>query len=197
MMAGYRRGIFPWYNDGLPILWWSPDPRAVLTASTLHVSHSLRRTLNKQRFTVSWNHAFARVIAGCASNRQEGTWIVPAMQNAYIALHRQGFAHSVEVWRDAELVGGLYGVQCGALFAAESMFHTATDASKVALVRAVVDLSARGVELMDVQFLTPHLRRLGAQTMPRLEYLARVRTLRDRNVRLDFSDHEKKPTDFE
>lgn len=177
LLAAYRQGIFPWYNEGLPILWWSPDPRAVIELDSLHVSRSLRRTLKGAHFRVSWDEAFPQVIRGCADNRVEGTWIVPAMQAAYIALHHAGHAHSIEIWQQEHLVGGLYGVRCGALFAAESMFHTASNASKVALVRCVRDLWAVGVRLIDVQFLTPHLERCGAHTVSRVEYLRRVAVL--------------------
>jgi leucyl/phenylalanyl-tRNA--protein transferase len=177
LLAAYRQGIFPWYNEGLPILWWSPDPRAVIDLDSLHVSRSLRRTLTGSQFRVSWDQAFAEVIHGCAANREEGTWIVPAMQRAYIALHHSGHAHSVEVWQHDQLVGGLYGVRCGALFAAESMFHTVSNASEVALVHCVRDLWAAGVRLIDVQFLTPHLERCGAHTLSRVDYLRQVALL--------------------
>lgn len=185
LLAAYRTGIFPWYNQGTPILWWSPDPRAVITAQSLHVSRSLQRELRRTDLSITWNRAFAQVLEGCASNRPGGTWLLPEMQTAYTTLHELGHAHSVEVWHEGQLVAGLYGVSCGAVFAAESMFHTLTNASKVALVHAVTRLTALGVQLVEVQFLTPHLESLGAIEISRAEYLRRLTELRDRQVALD------------
>ena len=174
LRAAYAAGIFPWYNDGFPVLWWSPNPRAVLAAEDLHVSRSLTRRLAKRDYAVTWNLAFAEVIAACGQGRKGGTWIVPEMRLAYQRLHHAGHAHSVEVWQANRLVGGLYGVQSGALFAAESMFHRQTDASKVAVVAASRSLRRAGVEVFDVQFATPHLRSLGVKEISRDDYLARV-----------------------
>jgi len=174
LRAAYAAGIFPWYNEGFPPLWWSPNPRAVLPADELHVSRSLARRLAKRDYTVTWNLAFAEVIAACGQGRKGGTWIVPEMRLAYQQLHHAGHAHSVEVWQQNRLVGGLYGVQSGALFAAESMFHRETDASKIAVVAASRSLRRAGVELFDVQFATPHLRSLGVKEISRDDYLARV-----------------------
>lgn len=170
LLLAYERGIFPWYGAGLPPLWWSPDPRAVMTPERLHVARSLRRFLRHGDFTLSWNRAFRSVMLACA-DREEGTWILPEMIEAYSALHALGHAHSLEVWADGELVGGLYGVQRGALFAAESMFHRRTNASKVALVTAVRSLFRAGIRLFEVQFVTEHLASLGAFSVPRAAYL--------------------------
>jgi leucyl/phenylalanyl-tRNA--protein transferase len=169
LLNAYRRGIFPWFNAGDPILWWSPDPRTVLTPDRIHVSRSLAKTLRRGEFEVSLDRAFARVIAGCAAPRRqgEGTWILPTMARAYERLHRLGCAHSVEVWRDGELAGGLYGVALGRVFFGESMFSFVSDASKVALVHLCQTLAARGFILIDCQMNSDHLARLGAVRIPR------------------------------
>jgi leucyl/phenylalanyl-tRNA--protein transferase len=174
LLLAYESGIFPWYDAGLPPLWWSPNPRAVIERDSLHVSRSLSRTLRRTDLEVRLDTAFRQVMLGCAARRHEGTWILPDMVEAYVALFERGHAHSVEVWRGDELVGGLYGVQRGALFAAESMFHRRTDASKVALVAAVRNFFDLGVELFDVQFMTSHLHSMGAVELSREEYLDRV-----------------------
>ncbi len=174
LLHAYDRGIFPWYDEGLPPLWWSPDPRALMDPSRLHVSRSLRRVLRQGRFRVSFDRAFSRVMRECGRKRSGGTWIVAEMIEAYSLLHHLGHAHSFEVWQGDELVGGLYGVQRGGLFAAESMFHRVTDASKVALVTSISSLFARGITLYDVQFVTPHLSSLGAYEVARSEYLSRL-----------------------
>src|SRR5688572_3870080 len=134
LVAAYSRGIFPWYEEGILPMWWSPDPRALLTPEALHVSRSLRRTLLHSPFTLTWNRCFRTVMTECGRERREGTWVIPEMLDAYERLHRAGHAHSLEVWDGRELAGGIYGVQLGGLFAAESMFHRRDDASKVALV---------------------------------------------------------------
>jgi leucyl/phenylalanyl-tRNA---protein transferase len=182
LLAAYEHGIFPWYADGLPPMWWSPDPRAVLDADSLHVSRSLERELRRERFRLSVNEAFERVMLECGRERDGGTWILPEMVRAYVRLHELGHAGSFEVWDGEQLVGGLYGVKHGALFAAESMFHRATNASKIALVAAVRTLFAAGIELFDVQFLTPHLASLGTYEITRSEYLARLRSARTQNI---------------
>lgn len=174
LLFAYDQGIFPWYDAGMPPLWWSPDPRTVLEADETHISRSLRRRLRHRDFTLTWNCAFADVMRACADERPRGTWILPELVVAYVELHRRGYAHSLEVWMDGELAGGLYGVQRGAFFAAESMFHRKTDASKIALVVAVKSLFAMGIELFDVQFMTPHLASLGARSLRRAEYLDRL-----------------------
>jgi leucyl/phenylalanyl-tRNA--protein transferase len=174
LLAAYEQGIFPWYDEGVPPLWWSPNPRMVLEPGSVHVSRSLRRVLAHGVFEVTWNRAFERVMRECGEGRG-GTWILPEMVDAYVELHRLGHAHSIEVWQKGELAGGLYGVQRGALFAAESMFHRRTDASKVALVHAATSVFDAGITVFDVQLWTPHLESMGAVEIPRTEYLKRVR----------------------
>jgi leucyl/phenylalanyl-tRNA--protein transferase len=178
LLDAYAHGIFPWPcgDDRWPIPWFSPDPRAVLELDQLHISRSLRRTLRKKLFQVTCDRAFGAVIRGCAEapGRRGATWITPAMIRAYTRLHQMGYAHSVEVWRDQELVGGVYGVAVGGAFSAESMFHLVPDASKVALVYLVRHLQAQGYQLLDVQELSPHLERLGARGIARGEFLRRL-----------------------
>ena len=173
VLNAYRHGIFPWYNEGEPIAWWSPDPRAVFEMDGLHVSRRLARTIRSGTFAVTFDTCYRRVMEGCRV-RLEGTWITPEMLAGYTALHRLGHAHSVEVWRGGELVGGLYGLALNAFFAAESMFHTADDASKVAMAALFERLRHRGFELVDTQMLTPHTQRMGAVLIPREEYLRRL-----------------------
>lgn len=184
LLQAYRHGIFPWYAEGYVPMWWSPDPRALLTPERLHVPRRLWRVLRRGDFELTWNRCFARVMAECGKRRSEGTWVIPEMVVAYTRLHELGHAHSLEVWQDGELVAGTYGVQVGALFAAESKFHRRTDMSKVALVALVGSLFAAGIELLDVQFTTPHLLTLGAFEVPRREYLAQLRVARERRVSL-------------
>jgi len=174
LLFAYESGIFPWYSAGVPPLWWSPNPRALMDRERLHVSRSLRRTLKHGRFEVTFDEAFRQVIEACASNREGGTWILPEMMLAYTQLHQLGHAHSFEVWQDGRLAGGLYGVRRGALFAAESMFHVVTNASKVGLAVSIDTLFRAGIQLFDVQFVTEHLASLGAYEVSRSEYLARV-----------------------
>lgn len=174
LLAAYRAGIFPWYDVGYPPMWWSPDPRAVIDPGGLHVARSLRRVIRAGGFELSWNTCFERVMAECGKRRSEGTWIMPEMVDAYGRLHRSGHAHSLEVFAGSELVGGIYGVQIGAFFAAESKFHRRTDMSKIALVALVRSLFLAGIRLLDVQFATEHLERLGAATLPRAAYLDRL-----------------------
>ena len=171
LLHAYEHGIFPWYDEGLPPMWWSPNPRALLDPEHLHISRSMQRVLRSGRFVVTVDRAFRDVMLECGRERESGTWILPEMVDAYCVLHELGHAHSVEVWADERLVGGLYGVQRGALFAAESMFHRERDASKVALISAVQYLFAAGIMLFDVQFLTPHLESLGAFEVSRSRYL--------------------------
>lgn len=173
LLAAYRQGIFPWYNEDQPILWWTPDPRMVLFPQQLKISRSLRKTLRKGRFTLTLDSAFSEVISACSETRAdgEGTWINPDMQQAYARLHRQGHAHSVECWHGDELVGGLYGVAIGRVFFGESMFSRMTDASKVALVYLVQQLRLWGFGLIDCQVYTAHLQSLGAQSIPRDRFL--------------------------
>ena len=174
LLAAYRMGIFPWYEPGGPILWWSPDPRLVLFPGELQVSRRLRRTIRQGRFEVRHNTAFDQVIRACAETpraHEDGTWITPEMQRAYIRLHELGCAHCTEAWRDGRLVGGVYGVQVGRCFCGESMFHHETDASKVAFVALVETLAAEGIELIDCQITSEHLIRFGAREISRSRFL--------------------------
>ncbi|WP_458399024.1 leucyl/phenylalanyl-tRNA--protein transferase [Mailhella sp.] len=180
LMLAYSRGIFPWYGEDSPLLWWSPDPRCVLFTHKLHVNARLRRTLRSRSFTFSVNSCFERVIRLCAEvprPGQDGTWIVPDMVEAYLRLHELGHAHSVEVWEDGELVGGLYGVKLGRVFFGESMFHLRSYASKAAVIFLIEQLRAQGVELLDCQQATPHMLRFGAEEIPRKRFLPLVRRL--------------------
>lgn len=172
LLDAYRHGIFPWPAADGTILWWSPDPRALLPLEGIHVSRSLRRTLRSGRFHCTKDTAFADVVAGCADRREGGTWITPAMARAYERLHQLGHAHSVEVWDTrGALVGGIYGVAVGAAFSGESMFHRATDASKVALVELAARLRAGGFWLFEAQLPTLHLTSMGAVAVPRSAFL--------------------------
>jgi leucyl/phenylalanyl-tRNA--protein transferase len=179
LLAAYRQGIFPWYQEGQPILWWSPDPRAVLWPSGFRVSRSLRRKLTKRAFEFRVDTEFEQVVAGCAEPRRYGggTWITPEMAAAYSRLHRLGWAHSFETWAGGRLVGGLYGVAIGHVFFGESMFTRVTDASKVALAHAVDVLRARGTEVIDCQVASAHTQSLGAVDIPRTRFVSLIREL--------------------
>lgn len=172
LLAAYRHGCFPWFQEGQPPLWWSPDPRTVLSPHEVHVSRSLAKILRQGRFEVSFDTNFAAVIKGCAGPRSyaDGTWITDAMQQAYIELHQRGFAHSVEVRLNGELVGGLYGLAIGKLFFGESMFSRADNASKVGFATLATHLVKWGFVLIDCQMPTSHLQSLGAYAIPRSEY---------------------------
>lgn len=186
LLLAYRRGIFPWFSPGEPILWWSPDPRMTLVPSALNISRSLRRRLRQDDHEVRFDSDFDNVILACATaprNGQNGTWITPEMQAAYRRLHALGYAHSVETWIDGELVGGLYGIAIGRMFYGESMFSLATDASKIALAHLARYLTANNFGLIDCQMSTAHLASLGAREMPRREFIARVETLTAETVR--------------
>lgn len=174
LLYAYRHGIFPWYEEGQPVLWWSPDPRCVLRPAEYHVARRFRRWLRGASFEVSFNEAFARVLEGCAGRRlgQEGTWITAAMSDAYHRLHERGWAHSVEVWNGDALVGGLYGLVIGKAFFGESMFSRETNASKVAMLGLCDRLVAHDVRLFDCQVVSPHLLTLGAVAMPRDTFCA-------------------------
>jgi len=174
LLHAYQRGIFPWFSEGQPILWWAPDPRAVLLPRDLRISRSLKKTLRREIFQVTFDQAFARVIRACAQPRasQNDTWITAHMVAAYCALHAHGFAHSVECWQDGALAGGLYGVAIGKVFFGESMFSRVSDASKVALAA----LCESGYQLIDCQLPSDHLKRMGATDLPRSEFM---RLLRD------------------
>ena len=178
LLRAYADGIFPWYSEETPILWWSPDPRMVLLPAELHLPRSLRRTIRSGAFEVRADTAFGAVIRRCAETGrpgQDGTWITPEMIVAYERLHELGFAHSFEAWEGGELAGGLYGVSLGAAFFGESMFSDQPDASKVAFAASVEWLGGRGFELVDCQVDTEHLRRFGAREIRRAEFLARLR----------------------
>jgi leucyl/phenylalanyl-tRNA--protein transferase len=180
LVEAYRRGIFPWYSAGQPVLWWSPDPRMVLFVDEFRVSRSLRKAVRQGAFEIRVDTAFRNVIENCAlvpRSGQDGTWITPAVVDAYCALHARGFAHSVEAWRGGELAGGLYGVAIGRMFFGESMFARATDASKVALVHLVGILRERGMPLVDCQQETRHLASFGARPIARREFAERVAAL--------------------
>ena len=184
LLAAYRRGIFPWFEEPQPILWWSPDPRTVLFPTELHVARSLRRRIAAKPFELRIDHDFAGVIAACSEPRRAGggTWIGEQIKRAYIALHRAGHAHSVEAWRDGRLVGGLYGVGIGRVFFGESMFAREADASKIAFVHLDARLAAARFALIDCQQDTAHLRRLGARPIEREDFLAIVASNIDRSV---------------
>jgi leucyl/phenylalanyl-tRNA--protein transferase len=180
LLAAYRRGIFPWYSPGEPILWWSPDPRMVLLPDRIRITRSLAKTLRNTDYSIRLDTAFDRVIAACATvprDGQNGTWITAEMQAAYIRLHALGYAHSIETWHGNRLVGGLYGIAIGRAFFGESMFSHATDASKIALAHLCRYLVTRGFGIIDCQMETTHLASLGARPIPRDEYLARVTAL--------------------
>ncbi len=178
LLAAYRAGIFPWYDSKQPILWWSPDPRAVLLPGDLHISRSLRRCLRRNRYSFSTDQAFAAVISECAERRAAtGTWITPELRAAFLALHELGHAHSVETWEGDRLVGGIYGLNIGRVFFGESMFSAARDASKVALAGLSLRCRELGVSLLDCQVPSPHLRSLGVRDMPRKRFLALLRDL--------------------
>jgi leucyl/phenylalanyl-tRNA--protein transferase len=175
LVEAYRRGVFPWYSGGEPILWWSPDPRMVLYCGELKVSRSLGKSIRNKHYDVRIDTAFADVLDGCADREQ--TWLGSDMRRAYLRLHRAGYAHSFETWRDDDLVGGLYGVAIGRMFYGESMFSRATDASKVALVALVGELRAREFPLIDCQMHTPLLASFGAREIPRRAFLRELAAL--------------------
>ena len=173
LLQAYQRGIFPWFDADQPPLWWTPDPRMVLFPQELHISRSLHKAIRNCRFMLSSDQAFTQVMAACAGPRggAQGTWITEEMQNAYLSLHQLGFAHSVEVWDNDVLVGGLYGLAMGKVFFGESMFSSKSNASKIAFVHVVQTLAAAGVELIDCQVANPHLESLGARSIPRKQFM--------------------------
>ena len=174
LLAAYRRGIFPWYSPGQPVLWWSPDPRAVLFPDEFHVSRSLAKTLRNGGFRIAVDEDFEAIIDACAAPRAHslGTWITDEMRAAYLTLHRLGHAHSVEAWLGADLVGGLYGVRLGGVFFGESMFSRARDASKVALAHLVAVCRRNSIAVIDCQLASRHLASLGARSIPRRQFQA-------------------------
>ena len=183
LRSAYRHGLFPWYGEEDPPLWWSPDPRAILPLEALHVPRRLQRTLRRADLSVEPHGDVEAVARACAVGREDGCWIHEEMVQAYADLARSGDAHALEVRREGRLVGGVYGVAVGAVFCAESMFHRERDLSKVALVRLVGHLRERGFALLDVQMQTPHLARFGVREVPRASYLAALARLRDATCR--------------
>ena len=177
LVKAYCLGIFPWYNENEPILWWSPNPRCVLKPANVRITKSLKKTINKNKFTISYDQAFEAVIDACAVPRKDldddevGTWISDEMKQAYLRLHNDGYAHSVEAWFDGELVGGLYGLAIGKVFFGESMFSKMTDASKIAFVSLCERLQKMGFELIDGQVYSPHLQSLGFELIPRKQFV--------------------------
>jgi len=187
LREAYRKGIFPWPHDGLPLPWFSPRRRAVIFFDELHVGRSLRRVQKRAALTFTIDRDFRSVIAECAAADrpdQDGTWIAPAMIAAYTRLHEAGDAHSVEVWEGEALVGGLYGVDCGGLFTGESMFHRRTEASKLALLFLIDHLRERGATLVDCQVMTPHMEALGAREIPRARFLDALAEVQARAIRV-------------
>jgi len=177
IIEAYRRGIFPWYEEPQPILWWSPNPRSVLPPDQFHLSRSLRKTINSGCFSASIDHHFSQVIEQCAALREhrEGTWISPAMKHAYTSLHRRGYAHSIEILEDGELVGGLYGLALGRVFFGESMFSLRSNASKVALFILCEVLQELGFRMIDCQVSSQHLHSMGARDIPRTQFTGLLR----------------------
>lgn len=176
LLLAYSWGIFPWYNEGEPIVWWHPDPRFVLFPDGLKISKSMRAIFNQKKFQVTFDHNFEAVINGCQNinrkGQQGGTWITSEMEDAYIHLHKMGYAHSVEVWQNDELVGGLYGIAIGEIFFGESMFTRVSNASKAAFITLVETLKKRGFKLIDCQQETQHLKSLGAKSISRNDFLS-------------------------
>ena len=194
LVDAYRRGIFPWPHPGVPLPWFSPDPRGVIALDGLHVPRRLRSRLRTCGWTTTVDVAFDEVIAACADRpEQVGTWITTELRRAYVRLHRLGWAHSIEVWSAGELVGGLYGVQVGGVFTGESMFHRVDDASKVALIDTVDRLAEAGGRLLDVQLITAHLERLGAIELPRSVFLEVLDEARSWAVRLPAEERPVAP----
>lgn len=178
LLLAYTKGIFPWYNEGMPILWWSPGQRMVLFPSQMKVSHSLRQSIRQGTYQVTFDKAFGEVIEACEKTPrlgQDGTWINPEMKRAYLNLFNIGKAHSVEAWQNDKLLGGLYGVSIGKAFFGESMFHQANNASKVAFYHLVERLKSADFELIDAQVHTSHLESLGAQLIPRRIFLSKLK----------------------
>ena len=190
ILAAYRRGIFPWYQDDQPILWWSPNPRAVLFPEQIHISRSMQKSLRSERFSLRMDTDFAGVMQGCAeiTERRSGTWITEPMRKAYCKLHELGYAHSIEVWSqekngEAEkLIGGLYGIALGAVFFGESMFSREENASKIALIRLSQQLQRWGFAVLDCQVSNPHLHSMGASTIARSDFVKLLRQHTDRKL---------------
>lgn len=195
LVSAYAQGIFPWFNDDQPVLWWSPDPRMVLYPNEVKISRSLRKTINKKHLRVTCNQAFDQVIEACALRGEqnpllinEDTWITEDMQSAYLQLHKFGYAHSIEVWQNKDLVGGLYGVSLGKVFFGESMFSRVSDASKVAFVSLAQSLAEQGFSIIDCQVSSDHLLTLGAREIPRSEFLKHLQHIDIHQPNLDFEN---------
>jgi leucyl/phenylalanyl-tRNA--protein transferase len=183
LLSAYHQGIFPWYSEGDPILWWSPQTRCVIDPSALHISKSLNKLLRQQAFKVTFNQAFQAVIEACSrKDSEEDSWIDQEMMDAYSDLHYQGYAHSVEVWRDKELIGGAYGVAVGAVFCGESMFSHVANSSKIALTYLCKQLINLEFKILDCQLETDHLLSMGAQLLPRSEFLPLLHSYRDQKI---------------
>ena len=199
LLYAYRHGIFPWFDEGQPILWWSPDPRCIIRPDEFHISRRLRRYLRQSGFEISFNMAFSEVIAKCAEDRdgQQGTWITTGMTDAYSILHRNGWAHSVEVWSDGDLCGGLYGLAIGKAFFGESMFSRHSNASKAAMTALCQLLRETGFAVLDCQVESPHLLSLGARLLPRAEFAALLSAACEpQSQLLTFPAGQVKITDF-
>lgn len=179
LIDAYRHGIFPWFNEDQPILWWSPQTRAILYPEDIHISHSMKKWLKKTTYQVTVNHDFPTVIHHCSHRPNEGTWITFEMQQAYVELHRLGIAHSIEVWDGSILVGGLYGVSIGQIFCGESMFHHATNASKLAFIRLAKHFKENGGKLIDAQMPTEHLTSMGVKVCSRPHFRSLIEQYRD------------------
>jgi leucyl/phenylalanyl-tRNA--protein transferase len=193
LLSAYRQGIFPWFSDGEPILWWSPDPRMVLFPHELKVTDSLKKTLRKQKFEVRFNTAFREVISACSNTSrsgQDGTWITQDIIDAYCALLAAGYAISAESWLDGKLVGGCYGVRIGNMFYGESMFHHVTDASKIAFVSLVEHLKNQEVGMIDCQMKTAHLASFGAREISRAEFIKNLAILCNNETYANSSPHQ-------
>jgi leucyl/phenylalanyl-tRNA---protein transferase len=175
LLKAYTAGVFPWFNEGDPVIWWSPDPRAIIPLDSFHVPKRLAATIRQNKFRITMNSRFEAVIRACGENRGEGTWVTDEMVAGYTELHRRGHAHCLEVWHDGELAGGVYGVAVGGLFAGESMFYRVRDASKVALVSLLNHLRGRGYTLFDTQIINDHTEQFGAVEIPRAAYLKLLR----------------------
>jgi len=172
LLSAYQKGIFPWYNEGEPILWWAPNPRCILKPNKIHISHSLKKCLRKNQFQITYNRNFANVISQCSVNRNKDndTWLTSDMKKAFINLHKSGYAHSVECWHNKELVGGLYGIAMGKIFFGESMFSRMSNTSKITLVHLVERLKEMNFQLIDCQINSKHLQTLGAQLITRNQF---------------------------
>lgn len=183
LLSAYRMGIFPWFSEGDPLLWWSPSIRCVLDPHRIHISKSLNRQLRQQRFDISIDQAFPAVIKNCADRKDnQGTWITNEMIAAYVRLHQQGHAHSIEVWQDSDLIGGIYGLAIGGIFCGESMFSHRANASKIAMVYLCRHLIKQGYSLLDCQIVSDHLLSMGATSMNRQDFLNLIATQNNRSI---------------